>query len=353
MRKINQIFLLLFCFCLCIIQAAAQTNSIANETNQNSINQNILSNYEKSGVQVKQHWKLINKYSGKQLYFLYVSVKTLKEKGVKTISQAEAVPVYVETETSFEPILVENKGQYNVPVEQTVSEGGFVATKDGYIITSLRAAAPWNSGSTYVGTTIPPGIIMSSDLKKIKVVDSTPPVDWIPSHTQPQRGMVGNFGIKANFDYKNTKNETDLSVLIGRSDRPMDAKPIMSSGKEEIGLIKVDLPGELNALELNDNYDSLNKGSADNFIIKKDANGLKVMKTSVVAKGSFDWGTTIQLGNSFSETEKENKANQSLFNSGNPVFDGKGRVIGIYQSFNSSDQTHFVIPIKFGKELLN
>jgi hypothetical protein len=359
MQKLNQIFLFILSASLFIIQTAAQSNSVNDQTNQDAVPQNILDQYEKSAVRIERHWKLINSKTRKQVYFLYVSVKSLKQKGIRTMSQAEAVPVYVENDSgSYEPVMVEDKGQFNVPVEESFSAGGFVVTTDGFIMTSRRVAAPWHSEMSYEGFTIPPGILMSADLKRISQVDISPPVDWIPSQTKSQRGMIGNLGIKANFNFENTKNEIEFKVLAGQVNKSKEATLVMTSDQQDVGLIKVSAPDQLKALELYDNYDLLKKGSTDNFIVFSTKNGLTIMKKLVNTANSNELGATIQLPDIFGPGEKVREAARAFLrtfgnsSSGNPVFDSHGRVIGIYQSYNASDYTHNVIPIRFGQELL-
>lgn len=359
MKKLNQIFLFMFCVSLLVIQAAAQTNSVNNATNQDSVSQNILNQYEKSAVRIKRHWKLINNNTGRQVYFLYVSVKSLKQKGIPTKSKAESVPVYVENDLgSYEPVLVEDKGQFNIPVEESVSAGGFVVTTDGFIMTSRWVAAPWDSVMRYDGTSIPSGIIMSADLKRISKIDIPPPVDWIPSRTKSQSGMIGKLGLKANFKNENIGKKMEFSVLFNGKDNPMTANLVATSNKQDVGLIKVDAAKELKALELYDNYDFLQKGSTDNFIVFSEKNGLTIMKKSVSTTHSDEMGDTIQLPDNFGTEEKVGEASRAFLatfgnsSSGNPVFDSKGRVIGIYLSYSANNQTHYVVPIRFGKELL-
>lgn len=363
MKILNLIFLFILCVGLFIIPATAQsTSNFFDQANQDSVQKNIISQYEKSGLRVKSYWRLLNNKTEKQIYFLFVSIKSLKQKGIRTNSKAEAVPVYVKNDLgSYEPVLVENKGKFNIPVGQYASVGGFIVTNDGFIATSRWAATPWNSAVRFDKNSIPAGIIMSADFKHILSIDAPPPTDWIPSRTKPQRGIIGKLGIKANFNYENTKNETELKVLANEVDKSMEAKLVSTSNQHDIGLIKVNPSVKLNTSELYDNYDFLKKGSTDNFILFADLQGnLEVMKTLVNTTYSDEMGNTIQLANNFSAAEKEKEEMaQTMFSvfgngsSGNPVFDGKGRVIGMYLGYNEKNHTHNVIPIRFVKELLN
>lgn len=361
MKILNRIFLFILCVGFFIIPATAQTNSNFNNVEQNSVQQNIISQYERSGVRVKSYWYFINTKTNEPFFFLFVPVKTLKQKGVKINSQAEAVPVYVETENgSYEPILVANKGKFNQAAGHIASVGGVAVTKDGFIATANWAIAPWNSPARFGKNSVPNGIVVSADLKRIVNFDAPPPTNWIPSKTKTQRGTIANLGIKIDFNSEYSMNKIELEVLAYQQDKSLPAQVVSTSNKHDVGLIKVNPAGELNTFELYDNYDLLKKDSADNFIIHADLDGtLKVMKTLVKTNYSDEMGKMIQLVNNFSDTEKAKKDTYqkmlSVFDNsgcGIPVFDSKGRVIGMYLSYNEKTQTHNVIPIRFVKELL-
>lgn len=195
-------------------------------------------------------------------------------------------------------------------------------------------------------------------MKKISTVDCSPPVDWIPSRTKPQRGMIANLGIKANFNYENISNKIEIKVAFHKGNE-LEAQLVSSSDQHEVGLIKVKIPAELKAPELYDNYDLLKKDSADNFIVFTEKTGLTIMKILVNTKYLDEVGNTIQLIDKVSgpkkETAEESRSFFTVFSnssSGNPVFDSKGRVIGIYLGYNAYNYTHNIVPIRFGKELL-
>jgi len=361
MKNLNRIFLFILCVGLFIIPATAQSASNFDGDTQNSIQQNIISQYEKSGVRVKSYWFFMNTKTNEPFFFLFVPVKNLKQKGIQVNSQSEAVPVYVETDNgSYEPILVENKGKFNEAVGQIASVGGIAVTNDGFIATSSWVVAPWNSAARFGKNNFPNGIVVSADLKRIVNVDAPPPTNWIPSKTKSQRGMIANLGIKANFNRENTINKIELEVSTIKSVKSLPAQLVSTSDKHDVGLIKVNPSVEFNTLELYDNYDILKKDSADNFIIHVDLQGnFEAMKTLVSTTSSDEMGNTIQLINNFSDSEKDKKeVTQAMFtvfgngSSGNPVFDSKGRVIGIYLGYNENNHTHNVIPIRFVKELM-
>lgn len=362
MKNLNRIFLFIICVGLFIIPATAQSVSNFDATNLESVQKNIISQYEKSGVRVKSYWFFMNTKTNEPFFFLFVPVKTLKQKGIQVNSQAEAVPVYVETDNgSYEPILVANKSKFNEAVGHIASVGGLPVTKDGFVATSSWVIAPWNAAVRIGNYSVPNGIVVSADLKRVVNVDAPPPTNWIPSKTKAQRGTIANLGIKADFNPENTRNKIELEVATSAPGKSLPAQLVSTSNKHDVGLIKVKPAGELNTFELYDNYDLIKKGSTDNFILHADLEGkLEAMKTLVTATSSDEMGTTIQLVNDFSATEKEKKEmTQRMFtvfgngNSGMPIFNSKGRVIGMYLGYNDKTHTHNVIPIRFVKELLN
>ena len=168
-------------------------------------------------------------------------------------------------------------------------------------------------------------------------------------------------------------NDTLDVTLPGKESR-MAASLKQVSDRHDVALVKIDVPGQLTKAELYDNYDTLKKG--EQVVVL----GYPVAspRTYGIIKSSDTFNSTTQMklipdptvtltniGNIIRDSDKEDKKRVSTMgdviqlatsetgsgNSGGPVFDMQGRVIGIF--FASSRGTvslTYAVPIRYGKE---
>jgi S1-C subfamily serine protease len=150
------------------------------------------------------------------------------------------------------------------------------------------------------------------------------------------------------------------------------------SDRHDVSLIKIDVPGQLTKVDLFDNYDSLKKGESVTImgypaaspavygvIASKDVfnqnQQLKIIPDPTV--------TTTNIGNIIRGSEDNDKGadrristigdviqlatgSTGAGNSGGPVFDSEGRVIGIFFAGQQADAITYAVPIRYGKEFL-
>ena len=156
----------------------------------------------------------------------------------------------------------------------------------------------------------------------------------------------------------------------------MAAQLKQTSDRHDVALIKVDVPGQLTKVELYDNYDTLKKGESVTIMGYPAASPAVygVIKSSdVFNKGTQikvipdPTVTTTNIGNIIRDSdEKEKDKRVSVMgdviqlatgstgagNSGGPVFDSQGRVIGIFFAGQQADAITYAVPIRYGKEFL-
>ena len=156
----------------------------------------------------------------------------------------------------------------------------------------------------------------------------------------------------------------------------MAAQLKQTSDRHDVALIKVDVPGQLTKVELFDNYDSLKKGETVTIMGYPAASPpvYGVIKSSDV----FNQGTQIKIipdptvtttniGNIIRDSDEKSKdqrvsvmgdviqlatGSTGAGNSGGPVFDSQGRVIGIFFAGQQADAITYAVPIRYGKEFL-
>lgn len=383
MKSIYQIILIILCTGVGAYQATAQninnvktTNSAGNIVSE----QDLIEIFEKTGMIIKNLWVLNNRDTEEPVYHLYIPKSTLVRAGVKVNTKEESVPVYVETATgSYEPLLTDKAGQFNVPVGGESFGIGSVITGDGFILTTRTIAAPWKMNSVLssayesLGMDLPPGITMSSDLKRVIKTDTPSPDFWIPEETASRNGMVGKFNVRVESRSGGYSGKS-LRLAVFQIGKPQSYKAqlIRTSSRQDVGIIKMSVPGTLPKSEMFDNYDSLKKGENLFVIITDHTKGLAKSKmiampftVSSISRANeagnlTEMGDAIRLtdnldnSTSFSkdQTEKMREFFKILSYSGMPVYNNRGQVIGIYSNYKSDVNGHYIIPIRYGIELI-
>ena len=193
------------------------------------------------------------------------------------------------------------------------------------------------------------------------------PANWIPSQSK-QDGIA--------YDGRNDH----LDVLFPDSERKLTAKLSAVSPRHDVALIKVDSPGTLQAVEINDNYDTIQAGEQAVVLgypaISQPIYGIvpskDPMNTETKAIEIPDPTVTVgNIGRIYRSSEGTSGAEKTTIsnigdsyqlqinttgagNSGGPVFDDRGRVIAIFYAVarGRSDTAAFAVPIRYGRELM-
>ena len=331
--------------------------------------------YGKSVVYIEVAWRLIDTSKQAQIYHQFVpnSREVLSKiiginfgKGPIDPTAGAALPVYVAVGDSYEPLLTDEKSNLSVPIGGRHTGTGFVVTSDGFILTNRHVAATWMTTYHFPQDTprgiviTPTGQLASSDLMP-------PPNDWVPANTK-QEGKQLQGSLKGVDD--------TLDVTLAGKESRMAAQLKQASDRHDVSLIKVDVPGQLTKVELFDNYDTLKKGEMVTIMGYPAASPavFGVIKSNDV----FNQGTqvkmipdptvtTTNIGNIIRDSDEKDKdkrvsvmgdviqlatGSTGAGNSGGPVFDNQGRVIGIFFAGQKEDAITYAVPIRYGKEFL-
>lgn len=286
-------------------------------------------------------------------------------------------PLYVQTaDGSIEPKLTTNVNLPHLPIGVEGASGtGFVISKDGFILTNGHIATNWNSPYSFSEVQFP-GVLVTSAGKVVKGVGLIRQGDvsgWIPQETK-------QFGY--NPTSKAVKGEnTILNVIFADKDTPIPVvgEPIPSP-EHDVALVKINTTRELPFVDLDENseveigapmvvmgYPGITPQTFSVVSSKNSFNSSNQMRE--VAKPTTTTGTVTNIlesasmignerqeGNTFGEAYQLQISETGAGNSGGPVFNKTGKVIGIFfASNNSGDGTRvtYAIPIKFGSKLLN
>jgi serine protease Do len=323
----------------------------------------VVNNYGKAVVKIDVAWKLVSQQGNGLVYHQY------REYNGRPAALYVKVGDAPDGRPIIEPYLTYNSNSLNVGIGGRHTGSGFAVSSDGFILTNRHVAAAWESAyhfppSADNGILVAPGA--DGKLVPVAAVPQAP-ASWIPSQSKQD-----------NIAYDGRNDHLD--VLFPNSERKLTAKLSAISPRHDVALIKVDSPGTIQAVEINDNYDSIQAGETSIVLgypaISQPVYGIvkSLDPMNAETKGIEIPDPTVTVGNigriyrSSEGTSGADKTTVSNIgdsyqlqinttgsgNSGGPVFDDHGRVIAIFYAGLSDGRTAvtFAVPIRYGKELM-
>jgi len=307
-------------------------------------------------------WKLIHAPTGDDLGHLLMKVNVNGEERL--------LGAFTRTSQGIEPCLVTRSSNIGGGFRQIGSMGtgsGFVVAPDGFILTNRHVVASWLAPYDFPGD-IFPGVLLDDNGKIIPnaLITKEMVSSWVPAAA---------YNINNDNAFKVVEGvNLYVDVTFARNDLRIPAKVSRISNKHDVAMIKIDIPSVLPIVELYDNYNTIKTGndvtvmgypglspsqftavqSQDYFnrnpqLVRVPVPTLSQGNIGRLIKGSTQTATGEYysvMGDSYQLTINSTGPG----NSGGPLFDDYGRVIGIYNSGNQ--MMTFAVPIKYGLELM-
>ncbi len=332
-------------------------------------------------AEIQLSWKLINTRSGQPMYHTYIPNVWRDARGEEhpiVPDGRSRVAVYVILDdNTYEPSLSETSNG-NIPIGGTGGGTGFAVTSDGFLLTARHVGANWMTQYRYPDSAYP-GVVykLGPGNRYVMMTKSDgspelarPATRWVPGNTRQAGTQGSRWAVEGRHDYLNVTfpgNKTSIPARVARV-----------SDQHDVAMLKIDMPGTVSKCELFDNYDKIKVGdtitvlgypavspmtwgrvtSQDPFNSQAQA---KVIPDPSLTTGnigrllrnqkSSNGGDDVQsdMGDVYQVT-----ANPGGGNSGGPVYNDRGRVVGIYfaGSQASGGQVSFAVPIRYGLELM-
>ncbi len=304
-------------------------------------------------------------------------------------------PSYIRIRDRIFPWLTtDDENNTNKPIFSEAKGSGFVVANNGFILTSRHVAAPWHTqydgfrniaSKLFIAEIQGKNLVIQYNPKKTPLIEEPRLLQkllqearqWVPADEQSP--LVERHNGEYYVRPRQFETRDRLDITFPKNRLRMPAKLVRRSDDHDVALIRVEVPGSVPEVQTHDSYSESRPGdvvtvlgypsvSPDVEVRIKSYDPLNPSpKTQVVPTltvtngliGKIIRGEAIPKGGNAGDYNSPGDLIQLTVNatgagnSGGPVFDDRGRVIGIFTySIPGDVRISAAVPIRFGLEIM-
>ena len=363
--------------------------------------QDIVEQFGNATAQISRAWRLYDQTTGKPIFHQTISAKLPKMK------KAQTCPAYVDLGKYgiVRWLTLEDDLRSNIPIGERARGTGFAVSEQGFMLTNKHVAAAWNlsfgqadpatSNEHGCGWLYEYGTGPGAKEKKLRKPPRPMDLDddefsdlrhWVPASGGIvfMRDWAVPIGVERNVP---DPTKSDKRTFFGRNDvlevrfansrGSANANLVNFSNDSDAALIKVDTPQQLKKLDIAAD-DTVTVGETVVAVGYPSVAATTVASSATIEAGQYRTNTDIvpqpfvsegivsvispsvksengvTVGGASGDVIQMSINSTGAGNSGGPVFNKSGKVIGLFTYGRSKGgaATTEAIPIKYGRDLL-